>query len=70
LRAFFDVGKTTINHRVKGEKNDLIEGVGGGVDFVLWSNLVLKFDWGVALKAANGISRGHTQSYFSVVVMY
>lgn len=70
LRAFYDIGKTTINHRVKGEKNYLIEGIGGGIDFVLWSNLVLKFDWGHALKAANGVDQGNNQSYFSAVLMY
>lgn len=70
LRAFYDVGKTTNNHPVKGERNYLIEGVGWGVDFVLWSNLVLKFDWGAALKPANGVSKGDGQSYFSAVVMY
>ncbi len=70
LRAFYDIGKTTNNHPVKGERNYLIEGLGCGVDFVLWSNLVLKFDWGAALKPANGISKGHGQSYFSVVIMY
>jgi hemolysin activation/secretion protein len=70
LRAFYDIGKTTNNHPVKGERNYLVEGIGWGADFVLWSNLVLKFDWGIALKSAQGTHRGHQQSYFSAVMMY
>ena len=70
LRTFYDIGKTTNNRPVKGERNYLVEGVGWGIDFVLWSNLVLKFDWGAALKSAHGIHKGHQQSYFSAVVMY
>ena len=70
LRAFFDVGKTTNNQRVKGERNFLVEGAGCGVDFVLWSNLVLKYDFGVALKSAGGTKHGHRQHYFSTVLMY
>jgi hemolysin activation/secretion protein len=70
LRGFFDVGKTTNNRPVRGEKNAVVEGVGLGADFVLWSNLVLKYDWGIALKSAHGTHKGETRSYFSAVMMY
>jgi hemolysin activation/secretion protein len=70
LRAFYDLGKTTNNHRVKGERNYVVEGLGLGADLVLWSNLVLKYDWGVALKSANGIHHGNKESYFTAVLMY
>lgn len=70
LRAFFDVGKTTINKHVRGERNETLEGIGLGADFVLWSNVVLKYDWGIALKSAHDTHKGHQQSYFSAVMMY
>ncbi len=70
FRVFYDLGRTTNNRPVKGENNFTVEGIGLGADFVLWSNLVLKYDWGTALKSAHGIDKGHHQSYFSAVLMY
>lgn len=70
LRAFCDLGRTANNQPVKGEKNYTLAGVGLGADFVLWTNIVLKYDWARALKPANGIRKGHEESYFSTVIMY
>ncbi|HEX2579149.1 MAG TPA: hypothetical protein VHK67_01945 [Rhabdochlamydiaceae bacterium] len=70
LRAFYDVGRTVNNRPVKGERNYTLAGIGWGADLVIWTNLVLKYDWGKALKSANGIHKGHQESYFSTVIMY
>jgi len=70
FRAFYDVGEVTVNQRQHFEKNYLIMGAGVGIEFVLWSNVFIRGDWGRALKSANGISAGNNQYYFSSTIIF
>lgn len=70
VRPFLDIGATTFNQKVIGEHNFVLVGTGVGADLVLWYNLFLRADWGVALNQANGVPDGHQQFYFSGTVVY
>ncbi len=70
FRAFYDIGETTVNKRKPFEKDYLIMGTGLGAEFVFWQNIFIRFDWGRALRAANGISDGNNQYYFSSTIIF
>lgn len=70
MRGFYDVGQTTVNQRRHFEKNYLIMGSGVGAELILWQNLFIRADWAVGLRAANGISSGNRQFYFSTTVIF
>ncbi len=67
LRAFFDAGRVLHNERQSYESHTSLAGTGLGAELVLWRNLSLRADWGVALKSvrtgtqsvSSGDSRGH-----------
>ncbi|MBS0604930.1 MAG: ShlB/FhaC/HecB family hemolysin secretion/activation protein [Verrucomicrobia bacterium] len=70
IRAFYDVGQTTVNQRRSFERNYLIMGSGLGAELVVWQNIFIRGDWGHAFRSANGISSGHNQFYFSSTVIF
>lgn len=70
VRAFYDVGETTINQRKEFEHNRFIMGAGLGAELVVWSNIFIRGDWGRALRSANGISARNDQFYFSSTLLF
>lgn len=49
-KAFVDVGRTGIVDATILEDDHTLLGTGVGLDFVLWQNLSIRTDWGVALR--------------------
>jgi len=70
IRGFLDAGGTTVNHPILFEKNYFIMGTGAGAELVVWHNIFLRADWGMALRSANGISSGNQQWYGSATVVF
>ncbi len=70
IRAFYDVGGITVNQRRAPEKNYCIMGTGLGVELVLWTNIYIRGDWGMALRSANGISSGDNRYYYSSTIIF
>jgi hypothetical protein len=69
IRGFLDVGRTLYADRVAGEENQTLLGAGAGAELRLWSNLILRFDWGRALRTIQEgdgelVRRGNDQFYF------
>ncbi len=70
IRAFYDLGATTINQRKSKEENHVLMGTGLGAELVLWQNVFIRFDWGTALRHVLTIDKGHHKLYFSGSVIY
>lgn len=70
IKAFFDIGKIVINKKVLGEQNETLAGTGLGAELILWHNVFIRADWGIALTTANGVKHGNHEVYFTSVIIF
>jgi hemolysin activation/secretion protein len=70
LKAFYDVGETTVNQRRSMEPNHLLMGAGVGAELVIWQNIFIRAELGRAFRAANGVSDHNYQFYFSSTLIF
>jgi len=57
LRAFYDVGRTSLTHRKSFEKPETLQGAGVGFELRIRSNMSVRCDYGVALADVDAQAR-------------
>lgn len=70
LRAFVDVGHVWANERLSFEDNATLAGAGIGAELLVFQNISLRADYGVALKDAAGVDRGSSELHFSLTALF
>ncbi len=71
LRFFVDAARSVDNKLISPiEENSNLISTGAGAELVLWQNLMLRVDWGVALKHAVNNKVGHNVFYFNGTLAY
>ncbi len=70
IRAFYDLGETTVNQKRRFERDYFIMGSGLGAELIVWHNIFIRGDWGHAFRGANGIHKGNNQFYFSSTIIF
>jgi hemolysin activation/secretion protein len=71
LKAFIDVGRSVNSDRQPGESDDTLVGTGVGAELVLWQNLSVRVDWGIALEDVPGeVSSGSNRVNFVVTIQF
>jgi hemolysin activation/secretion protein len=70
LRAFLDYGRAEINDASSDEQDtSTLTGTGVGAELQLPGNLILRFDYGLALNQVNGLSKYHDTFSFSFALV-
>ncbi|MBX3357784.1 MAG: ShlB/FhaC/HecB family hemolysin secretion/activation protein [Phycisphaeraceae bacterium] len=70
LSAFFDVGYAENSDIQPYESNETLMGAGIGAGFQFKNNLILRLDWGFALRDIPGTDAGDNRVNFSATILY
>ncbi len=72
LKAFTDLGRTYNSDRKSFEHNDALWGAGLGVDFLLYRNISIRVDWGVALDdvESEDVHSGDSRWHFVFTLLF
>jgi hemolysin activation/secretion protein len=74
LKAFIDAGQVTQSGSDPTEQQDTLIGAGVGFDLSFKQNMILRVDYGVALRDAgtedNGVNAGHSRVHVVFTILY
>lgn len=72
FRTFFDVGRTTIRGQLASEHDQTLVGWGLGVELQLYQNVIVRTDWGQALRdvRGGGTRAGDHRFHISITLIY
>lgn len=70
LRAFVDAGATFISDPRSFESEQTLIGTGVGLEFQYKTNVVIRVDWGFALKSVPGFDSGGDRVHFAASILY
>lgn len=70
IRAFLDVGRAHVNDALAFESSRTLAGAGVGAEVIVWRNLALRVDWGVALRDAGDTDAGDHRLHVLGTIAY